>query len=285
MQWHGNTGHAANLMRPHACTIDDVLAFDRHRLSAMGNHQTADPAPVGMDRIHPRMFNDGRPHRTRTLGKCQRDIGRIGLAILLDPDSPGYIADFKMRIAVLRLGGRNLLDRHAIGARHRGIAIELFLALGSQRHRYRTGGPHAGRNTGFCFQVQIKIGGIFGESRHVGGGPQLPDQSGSMPGRAAGQLLALQEHDVLPAKSGEMIGHRTARHAPTNDDNTRFLRKRTGHETAPFQLFPVDRPVPIRSRMKFSEKISFFKKKRKQIFEAQVPWPLGIRDRTALFQP
>ena len=37
--------------------------------------------------------------------------------------------------------------------------------------------------------------------------------------------------------------------------------------------------------MKFFEKISFFKKKRKQIFEAQVPWPLGIRDRTALFKP
>ena len=225
MKRHRDIRHPANLMRPHARTIDNMLAFYRDSLATLRGNHAAHPAILLVDRIYPGMFDDRGTHGARTLGKCQRDIGRICLAVLLNPDSPGYIADFKMRIAVLRLGGRNLFDSNAIGTRHRGIAIQLFLALGSQRHGNGTGCPHTGGNAGFRLEIEIKIGRIFREPGHVGGGTQLPDQPRGMPGRAAGQLLAFQQHNVFPAKPGKMIGDRTTRHAPADDDDTGLLRK------------------------------------------------------------
>jgi len=42
-------------------------------------------------------------------------------------------------------------------------------------------------------------------------------QTCRMPGRAAGQLIALQQHDIIPAGAGQMISDRGADGATTDD--------------------------------------------------------------------
>jgi hypothetical protein len=58
---------------------------------------------------------------------------------------------------------------------------------------------------------------------------QLPDQAGRMPGRAAGQLLAFEQHDVGPAELGQVIGHRAAGDAAADDDHAGILRNSHTH--------------------------------------------------------
>ena len=71
---------------------------------------------------------------------------------------------------------------------------------------------------GLGLELDVEVGGIFGEPRHVLRGAQLADQSRRMPGRAGGELLALKQHDVGPAELGQMIGDGAAGDAATDDD-------------------------------------------------------------------
>ena len=64
-----------------------------------------------------------------------------------------------------------------------------------------------------------QLGGVFGELGHPPRRAQLADQPGRMPGRAAGELLALQQHHVGDAELGQVIGDRAADDAAADDDD------------------------------------------------------------------
>ena len=53
----------------------------------------------------------------------------------------------------------------------------------------------------------------------------MRDQSGGMPCGARGQLFAFKQHHIFPSQFSQVIGHRTADNAPTDDDDTRVRRK------------------------------------------------------------
>ena len=95
-----------------------------------------------------------------------------------------HIRRVEMRIHGLDLFDRDLAHIDIEGAGERGLPIDLFLALVGQRHSHRAVLPHAGADAGFGFQLDIEVGGIFGEPRHVLRGAQLADEAGRMPCRA-----------------------------------------------------------------------------------------------------
>ena len=105
-----------------------------------------------------------------------------------------------------------------------GLAVELVLALLGQRHRDRADLAHAGGDAGLGLELDVEIGRIFRQPRHVLRAAQLADQAGGMPGRAGGQLLALQQHDVGPAELGQVIGDRAAGDAAADDDGAGLWR-------------------------------------------------------------
>ena len=125
-----------------------------------------------------------------------------------------------MRIAVANLGGADLLDIHAKGPRHRGGTGQFLQPLIRQRGSDRAYPFEPGRHPGFSLQRAIKFLGILRQLGHIGGGAQLSDQACRMPGGAGCQRLTLQQHHILPAQFGQVIGHRTAHHAATNNDHT-----------------------------------------------------------------
>ena len=126
----------------------------------------------------------------------------------------GYISLTSLR--------RNLAHVDVEGAGQRGLAVDLVLALLGQRHRDRADLPHAGADAGLGLQLDVEVGRIFRQPRHVLRAAQLADQAGRMPGGAAGQLLALEQHDVGPAELGQVIGDRTAGDAAADDDGACF---------------------------------------------------------------
>ncbi len=128
-----------------------------------------------------------------------------------------------MRIHLLDFAGRNLSNIDIEGAGEGCLPVDFVLALLGQRDRDRTHLPHAGGDAGLGFQLDIKIGRIFRQPRHVLRGAQLADQAGGVPGGAGGELLALQKHDVGPAELGQMIGDRAAGNPAADDDGAGFL--------------------------------------------------------------
>ena len=219
VQRHRDAGHRADLMRPHACAVDNVVAGDGGDFAIQFGAHASHP-PVGFQNVeHLGLLENLRALVARALGERVGDVGGIALAVLVEIDRARDIRDVQMRIAPLDFRRVDLLDADAIGARHAGPAQNLLAALAGQSHGDRAAAAESGRDAGLLFQRAIELLAVFGEPCHVGGGAQLRDQAGGVPCRAAGQLLALQQHDVGPAELGEMIGDGAARDAAADDDD------------------------------------------------------------------
>jgi hypothetical protein len=115
-----------------------------------------------------------------------------------------------------------------------------------QPERDRADLPHAGGDAGFLLELDVEIGGILREPRHVLGAAQLAHQTGGVPGRAAGQLLAFQKDDVGPAELGQVIGDRTAGDAATDDDGAGMRLGRAAMGSGPQPVVAGVPQGPIR---------------------------------------
>jgi hypothetical protein len=72
-------------------------------------------------------------------------------------------------------------------------------------------------------QLLIEADGVLLELRDIGIAVQRMHPAGRMPGRARGQLVPLQQHEVGPACLGQVIEHRAADHAaPDHQDLDRI---------------------------------------------------------------
>ncbi len=73
------------------------------------------------------------------------------------------------------------------------------------------------------FELAVEIARVLAHlGRRLGRGPERHHQAGRMPGRAGREPVALQQHHVLPAHAGEVIGHRGADDAaPDHHDRAR----------------------------------------------------------------
>ena len=220
-------GHARlrrQIAAPHAAAIDDHVGGNLATLAARLPCGAGHFGPVVKDLRHLDALDDLRASHPRALGQRHRDIGRVALPVQRQMHRPHNVGNVQMRIQRLHLGRRNLLHVHVEGPRQGRLPVKLFLPRLGQRDGDGTDLPHPGGNARLLLQPDVKIGGILGQPRHVLACPQLPDQPRRMPGRAAGQPPALQQHDVAPAELGQMIGDRTAGDPAPDDDDTRVAR-------------------------------------------------------------
>ena len=174
-------------------------------------------------------FANRRAPHARALGQRHGDVGRVTLPVQRQMHRADHIADVQMRIHRLGLGRRDLVHVHPEATRQRGLAVD-FLAPGfGQRHGDGAVLAHPGGNACLGLKLHVKIGGVFRQPGHVLAAAQLADQPRRVPGRAAGQLLAFQQHDVCPAGLGQMIRDRAAGHAASDNDNAGMGGQRHGN--------------------------------------------------------
>src|SRR5262249_10536241 len=102
---------------------------------------------------------------------------------------------------------------------HGGRAAQQRHALRRARHRQRAALLPAGRQAGLRLEPGIELGAVADQPGEVLVAAQLADQAGGMPRRAAAQPALLEQHDVLPAELGEMVGGRAAHDAAADDDD------------------------------------------------------------------
>ena len=214
------------LAPPHAAAIDDHIGGDvARRVPGDPVDPGHAPAVVGHGRDR-RALDDPRAAHPGALRQGHRDVGRIALAVERQVDRSGHALDVQVRIHRGDLGRADLVHFDAEGARERRLPQQFLAPRVGQCDRDRADLPHAGGDAGLRLQLDVELGGILGQPRHVLAAPELSDQPGRVPGRAAGQLPPLQQDDVRPPRLREMIGDGAARDAAPDDDRTCALRRK-----------------------------------------------------------
>jgi hypothetical protein len=79
-------------------------------------------------------------------------------------------------------------------------------------------GSETGAQAGFLLQSAAKLHGILGHLEgRFSAKTTAADQARRMPCRPGRQLGSFQQHDIPPAKFGQMIGDAATDHAAAND--------------------------------------------------------------------
>src|SRR4029453_9582424 len=97
---------------------------------------------------------------------------------------------------------------HVEAERMRGgrLAFELDPAVGIAREPQTAGFSPTRREPGLGFELLVELHRIAQHLRNRRRRPQLPDEAGRVPRRAARQLAAIDEHDVRSMIAGQVIG-------------------------------------------------------------------------------
>ena len=218
---HRDTGHEADVARPHAGAIHHDLA--RHL--AAGRRHAGHPPVLDANPGDGGVLEDRRAATARALGQSERGIDRVGTAVAGQPQGADQVVSAHERPAAARLGRRDDCDVDVEAARHRGQALELVHALRVAREAQAARPAEARGLTRFGLELLVEIAAVLGQPRQVLGRPQLADEPGGVPGRTAGDVATLQQQDVAPAELRQVIRDAAAGDTAADDDHPRVRRE------------------------------------------------------------
>ena len=211
----------ADRLGPHAAAIDHILAGDRALVGLDPGHA----AVLGQHARDLGVLVDLHPAFARAARQRHGHVGGIALAVLRIVDRADHVIDVEQRPLLLHFLRRDRLGDDIEPAQHRRAAQEFLPALLVGRDGERARLHEARRLPRLLLQVGVEIDRVFREPRQVGGVERRAHQPRRMPGRAAGQLLALQQDHVLPAELGQVIGDGAAGDPAADDDDPRLRWK------------------------------------------------------------
>ncbi len=209
--------HGAGPAREIAGRRDHVLAGD---VALVGLHQPlAGSRPL--DRGDHRRAVDLRTQRPRALGESLGQVGGLDIPVVGVLDGAEDAVGLAERPDFLELRRSQHVHLHADRAGDAGVVHVLVPAVLGSRQADVRHPLEADRLAGLRFEPAVKPHRIF---------VNLPDgiahveerqQPGGMPGRAGGQLLPLDQHDIRPALLGQVVERRHADDAAADDHRTR----------------------------------------------------------------
>ena len=203
-----DAGHRAHLPRPQPRRVDHVPGVDR----ALLRHHV--PASVGTRAklAHRVAQHDLRTPHARSLRvglggargvevPVERIVERPEQSLRVrDRGEPGDLVrahDLGLESHVAVLGALGLEEVEPVGVRREGESPHVVQPAGL---------------AGELFQLAVEPDGVALERRHVGIRVQGVEAPRRVPGRARGQLGALDEHHVAPAEPGEVVEHAAPDH-------------------------------------------------------------------------
>ena len=198
--------HAADLARPVARGIDHGLAGDR----AILGHDP--PFAAGVRSIASTGFLpvDRRPGIARALGQRLGHLRGVDVAIVRVPQAPDHVVGREERVALAHLGRAQDLEREPLRRRHAGDVVELRQPVPGMREPDAAARAMADRLARLRRQRPVQPVAVGLQLHHVPGGREVRAVAGGMPGRAGGQFVPLDQHDVPPAEPRQVIEHAAA---------------------------------------------------------------------------
>ena len=206
--------HAADLARPQATAIHHMLGLHR---SLFGDHVPGAVRILGqfLDRVAEHDLGAELFGRLRIGDGGAR---RVEMAFDRVPHGADEMPLVHQREHRLGFRRRDQLGVHAeITALGVGKPQEVH-ALGAVGEHDAAGQMQRAGLAGNLLQLLVELDGVGLQLGDVGIAVQRVEATGRMPGRAGGQLRALDQHDIGPAGAGEVEQHRAADDAAADDN-------------------------------------------------------------------
>ena len=174
---------------------------------------------VVMDGSDFEVLKDERTPGARALGERLGDVDGVGVAVARYVNAADDVRKIGERIQRVNLARPDDVHFEPEHLRHGGVALELLHATGGGCERQRSTLAIARGLAGLRFQTAIQVARVAGELRHIDALPQLADETGGVPGGAAGQGFAFEQNDVAPAHFAKVVGDRAADDPAADDDH------------------------------------------------------------------
>ena len=208
-------GHAPHFPRPETRRVDDVLGAHG---AVCGDHV---PGAIGVarERLDPGVAVDPGPELARRAGVGLGHPG--GIEMPVDPGAQrageaGGIEQGHQAVGLLRADDLGV-DVEVAPLRHHALQpVEALLGRG-QHHPARDVEPR--RLPGKLLDLLVELDGVLLQLGDVGVAVDGVHATRRVPGRAGGELVALEQHEVRPAALGEVVEHRAADHPPSDHDD------------------------------------------------------------------
>ena len=180
--------------------------------------------PARRRRARRRCARSGRP-RPRARSGCAE--ARVEVAVGRQPRRAEHAVGDHQREALLRLVSRQQLERQPERLRPAGLPPRLLPA------RLRRRQPQPAALDPAAVERAVELDRVHHHPRQRDRAAELADEPGRVERRAGGELIAVDQHHVLPAQLGEVVGDRAAAHAPADDHAACRPGKVTRHAARP----------------------------------------------------
>ena len=219
MQGHGCTDLVTKLSPPHASGVDDCVGTNLALLTVCLVLHSNGATRFSDDARDLHVLDDAHAAGPGTLGQRLGGVDRVGDSIVGQMHATHQVVDASKRHQLRNPVAVDDVHFQPEHPRHRRASLEFFETLRRGRDADRTACAEAGGLPSFCFQCGEQVGGVLREPGEVVGCAQLTDQPGGVPGGAAGELPAFEQHHVGDPAKGQVIGDAAAHDAATHDDD------------------------------------------------------------------
>ncbi len=214
---HVDAGERADLLREHAARVDHDLRLDL----ALVGHDPRDPTALHRHPRDARVGVDLRTTAASAFGEGERELARVDVAVRRQVGGAQHALDAHGREQALRLVGGDQLERQPERLRPSRLARDLGHPLGRRREAQRADLTPARLEADLLLQRAVQVDRVHHHLRQCQRAAELADEAGRVERRAARQVGALHEHDVLPAEPGEPVQDRAAADATADHDRAR----------------------------------------------------------------
>ena len=214
---HGDAGEPADLPGEHAARVDDHFRLDGALVGLDAGH-----APLlHADRRHASVRGDLGAAPASPLGEGKRELARVDVAVSRKVGGPEHSLGRHGREELLRLLGGDQLQRQAERLRPACLTRQLLHALlrGGETQRSDLVPPRL--EPDLVGERAVELDRAHHHPGQAERAAELTDQPGRVEGRAAREVGALDEQDVLPPQSRQPVENGGAADAAADDNCSR----------------------------------------------------------------
>ena len=171
-----------------------------------------------VDAQNPRVGADRDAGLAGEVGQRVAELGRVDVAVGLEVGGADDAVGDHEREHVAGLVGRDLVQRQAVGVGPGDLPADLLQPL-RRRGELDAAALDPARRVLGLLQLAVELDGVHVHPGQGRVGAQLPDQTGGVEGRPAGELVAVDQHDIGLAELGQVVGDAGAADASADDDD------------------------------------------------------------------
>src|SRR5262245_21424412 len=178
-----------------------------------------------LDTGHGHALDQLRTACTCTLRERHRRVDRIGLTVARYEETTDDTSRIDQRVPLRDLGRREYLELHAEAVSDGRHALDFVEPVSGSRHRQAAATFETSRLPRLLLELCVQLCTVAIEFRQRCARTQLHHETGGVPGRAARERAALEQHNIGPAEFRQVIRDARADDPAADDHDARMWWK------------------------------------------------------------